>query len=43
MTKGTGNPRGDMLVRIKVEVPKNLTTRQRSAIDELIAALEDDK
>ncbi len=43
MTKGAGNPRGDMLVRIKIEVPKNLTTRQRSAIDELIAALEDDK
>ena len=41
MTKGAGNPRGDMLVRIKVEVPKNLTTRQRAAMDELAAALEE--
>jgi DnaJ-class molecular chaperone len=30
-----------MLVRIKVEVPKNLTTRQRAAMDELAAALEE--
>jgi DnaJ-class molecular chaperone len=43
MTKGAGNPRGDMLVRIKIEVPKNLTNRQKAAIDELAAALEDDK
>ncbi|MFM7186535.1 MAG: DnaJ domain-containing protein [Armatimonadota bacterium] len=43
MTKGAGNPRGDMLVRIKVEVPKNLTTRQRAAIDELAAALGDER
>jgi DnaJ-class molecular chaperone len=43
MTKGAENPRGDMLVRIKVEVPKNLTTRQRAAMDELAAALEESK
>jgi molecular chaperone DnaJ len=43
MTKGAGNPRGDMLVRIKIEVPKNLTDRQRAALDELAAALEDSK
>jgi hypothetical protein len=43
MTKGAGNPRGDMLVRIKIEVPKNLTDRQRAALDELAAALEDGK
>lgn len=43
MTKGATNPRGDMLVRIKVEVPKTLTARQRAAIDELAAALGEDK
>ena len=43
MTKGASNPRGDMLVRIKIEVPKNLTARQRAAIDELAVALGDDK
>jgi len=32
-----------MLVRIKIEVPKNLTDRQRAALDELAAALEDSK
>jgi molecular chaperone DnaJ len=43
LTKGAGNPRGDMLVRIKVEVPKNLTNRQKTAIEELVAALEESK
>lgn len=43
LTKGAGNPRGDMLVRIKIEVPKNLNARQKNAIEELAAALEESK